>query len=136
MDNTLAEVQLSVDLLPDNVRELISDWYHSFKELYDHRIVLFMALCNTLNNIDWLLSENNDRIVDSKMPWKSKLHSDWTMFDWWFIAGIGIDKWETLTYHIPLSEWDNFNVKILDMAPEWDWHTSGDVLLKLRNIHK
>jgi len=143
MENSLAEklwqrwvAQLTIDLLPDTDRELISDGYHSFKELYDHRVVLFIALCNTLSNIDWLLQDNNDWIVDSKKPWKSKLHFDNTMWDGWFIAGIGTEKWDTLTYHLPISEWDNLDVSILSNAPEWDWHTADDVLLKLRDIHK
>lgn len=142
MENTLAEklwqrwvAQLTVDLLPDTDKELITDGYHSFKELYDHRVVLFIALCNTLNNIDWLLKDHNDGIVDSKMPWKSRFHNDSTMFDGWFIAWIWFDKWDTLTYHLPMSEWDNLNVQDIDFAPEWDWHTSNDVLLKLRKIH-
>ena len=143
MENSLAEklwqrwvAQLTVDLLPDTDRELISDGYHSFKELYDHRVVLFVALCNTLNNIDWLLQDNNDWLVDSKKPWKSKLHFDGTMWEGWFIAGIWTQKWETLTYHLPISEWDNFNATVLENAPEWDWHTADHVISLLRDIHK
>lgn len=142
MENTLAEklwqrwvAQLTVDLLPDTDKELITDGYHSFKELYDHRVILFIALCNTLDNIDWLLIDHHDRLVDSKLPWKSKLHADWTMWDNWFIAGIGNEKWDILTYHLPMVEWDNLNAIELPNAPEWDWHTSNDVLLKLRKIH-
>lgn len=46
------KVQWDIDQIPDEKRELLSDGYHTFKELYIHRVVLFVALCNTLNNID------------------------------------------------------------------------------------
>lgn len=144
MENSLAEklwqrwvAQLTVDLLPDTDRELISDWYHSFKELYEHRVVLFIALCNKMNDFDQLLKEVSggiDSLVDSKLPWKSKLHFDGTMWDGWFLAGIGTEKWNTLTYHLPMSEWDNLDVNELSKAPEWDWHTAKDVIWLLRDI--
>jgi len=134
--STVDEINKMISELPEDQKELISDWYHSFKEVYDHRVVLFIALCNTLNNIDYLLQDNDDKIVDSKKPWKSKLHFDGTMWESWFIAGIGTDKWDMLTYHLPMSEWDNLNAQFLVHTPEWDWHKSDDVLLKLRDIHK
>lgn len=56
------------------------------------------------------------------------------MWDGWFIAGIGIEKGETLTYHLPISEWDNLDAEDIDFAPEWDGHTSEDVLLLLSKI--
>lgn len=40
--------QAAVDSLTDNEREKISDGYHDFEELYEHRCRLFIALCNAL----------------------------------------------------------------------------------------
>lgn len=144
MENSLAEklwqrwvAQLGVDLLSDADKELISDGYHSFKELYSHRITLFITLCNKMNDFDALLKEVSngvDSLVDSKLPWKSKFHNDSTMWEGWFIAGIGTEKWNTLTYHLPISEWDNLNVQDIDFAPEWDGHTSDDVLRLLSKL--
>ena len=31
----------------------ISDGYHTFQELYEHRIILFSALCNVYPDISW-----------------------------------------------------------------------------------
>ena len=89
-----------------------SDGYHTFNELYEHRHLLFSKLAE----------------------WKSKKHSDGTMFDDWFIAGIGKDKGEQITYHIPLRLWDSFNCEELDTAPEWDGHTANDVLKRLSKL--
>lgn len=134
MNNTLAEklwqrwvVQLLVDLLPSNDKDLISDWYHSFIELYGHRMTLFQALCNTIEMYD-------TDLWNPSICWKSKLHSDWTMFDNMFVAWIWKEKWNTITYHIHISFWDSFRVQEIDNAPEWDWHTSEDVLFLLSKI--
>ena len=100
------------------------DGFHTFGELYEHRIVLFAALCNfMLNN------------SESKMSiWKSKLHSDGTMFEGWFVAGLGVFKGEQITYHIPLKDWDLFKCEEFGHAPEWDGHTPEDVLERLKGI--
>ena len=42
------DAQAAVDALPENEREKISDGYHDFEELYEHRCRLFIALCNAL----------------------------------------------------------------------------------------
>lgn len=81
---SLIEIQKLIEQLPEPQKDLVSDGYHSFKELYDHRIKLFVALCNVLENWD-------TEIGHPSQCWKSKLHSDGTMFDGWFIAGIGTE---------------------------------------------
>lgn len=126
------EINKMIEKLPEPEKELVTDWYHTFKELYAHRIKLFMALCSTIADLEYaeLYLPNAHRIDFTKYPrcWKSKLHADWTMFDWWFIAWIGKEKWETLTYHLPMSEWEHLSAVEIEKAPEWDWHTSDDVL--------
>lgn len=105
----------------------ISDGYHTFGELYEHRIALFRALCSMQLEID----------CDWGRPdsvWKSKLHSDATGFDGWFIAGINTTPGKQITYHIPMSEWEEWPGKELDIAPKWDGHTSADVLQRLKSI--
>ena len=52
----------------------VSDGYHTFNELYDHRAILFSVICN----------QNSD------IAWKSKLHEDGTMYDGMFIVGMNI----------------------------------------------
>ncbi len=131
---TLEQINEAISQLPDT--QLVSDGYHTFKELYAHRVALFVALCN--QRCTYFDFKNDDAystiVYKSEYPWKSKLHSDWTMWDWWFIAGIGTKKWNTLTYHLPISEWYKLESYEIPKAPEWDGHTSDDVLRLLGNI--
>ncbi len=89
-----------------------SDGYHTFNELYEHRHAMFSILCRDYNG------------------WKSKLHADGTMFDGWFIAGIQTPSGQA-TYHLPLAWWNRLKCCEFERAPEWDGHTSDDVLRRL-----
>ena len=88
----------------------ISDGHHTFGELYEDRTKLFAIICNQ--------SYPNS--------WKSKSHSDGTMFDGMFIAGINT-KQGAYTYHCEMKYWDLFEVLTADRAPEWDGHTRLDI---------
>ena len=107
-------------------RDDISDGYHTFKELYDHRIQLFIFVCKALLRV-----ERECQI--SPGIWKSKTHYDGTSWDGWFIAGIGTEDGAQISYHLPIEKWDELNVLVRDRAPEWDGHSSDDVLLRLKN---
>lgn len=105
----------------------ISDGYHTFDELYEHRITLFIALCKQITNQPY---EGEKYGV-----WRSQLHSDGSSFDGWFILGVGKEKGEQITYHLPLSKWDETEfAETLEKAPVWDGHTSDDVLERLKNL--
>lgn len=107
----------------------VSDGYHTFNELYEHRITLFVALCKNLQEI-WGLENPSKYKV-----WRSKLHSDGSSFEGWFILGIGTGKGRQITYHLPLSQWEKTNfADTLEKAPEFDGHTSQDVLQRLREL--
>ncbi|HSH24818.1 MAG TPA: hypothetical protein VLA13_04695 [Massilibacterium sp.] len=88
----------------------ISDGYHTFDELYHHRMILFSVICN----------QNKDK------AWKSWKHDDGTMFDDYFIVGIETDEGH-YTYHYHKDHWDLFKVKELDFAPKWDGHKPEDI---------
>lgn len=91
----------------------VSDGFHTFNELYDHRILLFAVLCALK--------------PQGVTAWRSKIHADGTMFDGWFIAGMVLSTGD-ITYHIPLADWHQFATCLtLEHAPEWDGHTPGDV---------
>jgi hypothetical protein len=95
----------------------ISDGYHTFEELYAHRIILFITLmkCNKY------------------ISWKSKLHNDGNSFDGWFIGGMKLVSGD-ITYHIPDKFWDMLeDIKTLEKAPEFDGHTSDDVIKRLNS---
>jgi len=88
----------------------ISDGFHTFDELYEQRAVLFSALCRLFPG----------------GAWKSKFHSDGTMFDGCFIVGIETPE-GSYTYHYGITKWDWFPVRVIEVAPEWDGHTDKDV---------
>ena len=124
-----AEKMVDVMKVNGRVGEItVSDGYHTFEELYEHRIALFMALCEAFKHID------EEWGSEGREVWKSKLHSDGTSFEGWFILGIGKEKGEQMTYHLPNREWDNACGRILEKAPEWDGHTPADVLERLKNL--
>ena len=101
------------------------DGYHTWDELYEHRVVLWIALCKSLS----------PNIYPNPDVWRSKLHSDGSSFEGWFILGVTNRKKEQMTYHLPNSKWEATNfAKTLDKAPEFDGHTSDDVLERLKNL--
>ncbi len=94
-----------------------SDGYHTFNELYAHRNELFVAL----------MQENGCK----DKAWFSKKHADGTMFEGMFIAGLNLPA-GVITYHLENKYLRNFRfIKELDKAPEWDGHTSEDVIYRL-----
>lgn len=92
----------------------LSDGYHTFDDLYYHRMILFSVVCNSYKD----------------NAWKSKLHDDGSMFSGYFIVGVTTSEGE-FTYHYKLEYWDMFDVKELDRAPKWDGHTSEDIVMLL-----
>lgn len=96
----------------------ISDKWHTFGELYYHRMMLFLSL----------------QLAHKDKAWKSKQHHDGTMFNDSFIVGIDTPKGQ-YSYHYDLKFWDMFKDIIeLDRAPEFDGHKPKDIdrLLSLR----
>lgn len=93
----------------------VSDGYHTFEELYDHRCLLFIHLM-------WCYEH---------LAFASQWHNDGTVWDGWFIVGIKLDS-GMVTYHLP----DKYAYLIpesvwIAKAPEWDGHTSQDVCNRL-----
>lgn len=87
-----------------------SDGYHTFNELYYHRMILFAVICKQ----------------NEKLAWKSWLHHDGTMYDDYFIVGIDTPLGQ-YSYHYHKKYWDEFDVKELPNAPEWDGHEPKDI---------
>lgn len=111
-----------------------SDGYHTFDELYDHRITLFIALCRFVQFEDDAARDYGG-VNRPEQVWRSKTHSDGSTMDGWFIMGIGKEKGKQISYHLPLSRWDETNfAETLDRAPEWDGHTSAAVLERLKKL--
>lgn len=100
----------------------ISDGYHTFNELYDHRAALTAALFKSL---------------PSGTVYKSKQHHDGTMYDGMFIVGAELPTGASISYHYDLDPWwDIFNIREVENAPEWDGHTPDDVIERLKDYAK
>lgn len=90
----------------------VSDGYHTFDELYEHRMTLFAVICQ----------QNSDK------AWKSLQHhiGGGPMYPDYFIVGIETQEGQ-FTYHYHTDYWHWFNVKELPFAPEWDGHMPEDI---------
>lgn len=112
----------------------VSDGYHTMDELYDHRIALFIALAKAQDSISMEYSASQD---GRESVWRSKNHSDGepAFGGTWFVLGIGKKKGEQITYHLPIERWEETGfAETLEKAPEFDGHTSADVLNRLKNL--
>lgn len=106
----------------------VSDGYHTFDELYDHRITLYIALCRTFK----FAAESEG---GNSQVWRTYNHSDGSTMEGWFVLGIGKEPGKQITYHLPLNRWVETDfAEELDKAPEFDGHTSADVLVRLKEL--
>lgn len=111
-ERDLQEAQLIINNKLNLARGLISDGSHTFNELYHHRMVLFAVILK--NHLD--------------KAWKSKKHSDGSMYENYFIVGIDTPNGQ-YSYHYHMDNWKYFaDVKELEFAPEWDGHQPDDVV--------
>lgn len=107
----------SIDAMPTTIGQ-ISDGYHTFDELYEHRIELWIKLCH-----------------GSYGAWRTQTHSDGSCWEGWFVLGLGREQGKQITYHLPMSRWgDCAWADTLEIAPEFDGHTSADVLERLKGL--
>lgn len=104
--------------LPGGMSE-VSDGFHTFEELYDHRRALTAALAAAA--------------ATAGESWRSKAHhpEDSPMFEDYFVVGIELPT-GAITYHYKLSHWDDFaGVPELEYAPKWDGAAPGDTVTRL-----
>ena len=95
----------------DDISDL-SDGYHTFKQLYYQRMMLFAAL----------VKQNRDK------AWKSLRHSDGELCfgGGWFIVGIDTPK-GSYTYHYEDNYFSLFDCVELERGKTWDGHTEKDI---------
>ena len=106
------------------VTENTSDGYHTFKELYEFRVVYNAALFN-----EWALQN------------KYEVHKSWLHHDGelcfgggWFIVSAMLPTGQ-ISNHYSSEYWDLFKIPETETALfPFDGHTSQDVLNKLKNI--
>ena len=95
----------------DDISDL-SDGYHTFKQLYYQRMILFAAL----------VKQNRDK------AWKSLRHEDGEpcFGGGWFIVGIDTPE-GSYTYHYEDKYFSLFDCAELERGKHWDGHTEKDV---------
>lgn len=105
----------------------VSDGFHTFNQLYEHRNLLFCFL------LTLIYRENLSKF----QVWKALKHSDGTMFNSnngdWFIAGLSDETGSRqITYHMSKSRyWGLLDIPEREFAPEYDGHSPDDVLERL-----
>lgn len=106
----------------------VSDGHHTFDELYEHRHALFVALCRER------CEAAHENRAESDV-WRSRLHADGTMFAGWFVMGIHKQPGRQISYHLPERLWRETGfAETLARAPEWDGHSSADVVARLGRL--
>ena len=79
-----------------------SDGYHTFKELYEHRFELWITVCRQVQS---------DPRHQYREAWRTRVHSDGSVMDGWFVLGISEFDPQTckqitqMTYHLPDERW-------------------------------
>lgn len=107
--------------IPDTGIDDLSDGFHTFRQLYYQRMMLFATI----------VRQNREK------AWKSLRHEDGELCfgGGWFIVGIDTPK-GSYTYHYENKYFDLFDCEILDYSKHWDGHTEKDVtrLLSLPDV--
>lgn len=111
--------------------EDISDGYHTFWELYEHRNSVFIWLCKTISDI------HNDMWTWMRVV-RSKIHEDWlNVWEEWgmFLMVLHTEHWQ-ISYHLDKKDWDlcNFADTELQAKIPFDWHTPEDSINRLRKL--
>lgn len=117
MDKRLEKIQDQINEVKEtgmSVGEL-SDTYHSFNDLYDHRMILSAFA-----------------MMNMPYAWKAKNHEDGSMFDGMFIVGAPTPD-GMITYHYDLEYWNLFKIPEIPHAPHFDGHTPEDVIKRIKS---
>ena len=118
INNINKNIEKMKELHPRYSAGEVSDGFHTFNELYDHRALLFAALVNS---------------TFRDIAWKSKQHNDpaYPMYEGMFIVGIDTPIGQA-TYHYDVDPyWDMFHCKELERAPKYDGHSPADAVERI-----
>ena len=98
--------------IPNTGIDDLSDGFHTFRQLYYQRMMLFVTI----------VKQNKDK------AWKSLRHEDGELCfgGGWFIVGIDTPE-GSYTYHYEDSYFSLFDCEELERSKHWDGHTEKDV---------
>lgn len=112
-EETVSEIPAAdvVEVPPTGIED-VSDGYHTFRQLYYQRMMLFATI----------VKQNKDR------AWKSLRHENGELCfgGGWFIVGIDTPE-GSYTYHYEDSYFSLFDCEELECGKHWDGHTEEDV---------
>lgn len=101
----------------------VSDGYHTFDELYDHRRALNAALFQLI------------AITTTYEVVKAKFHHDGTMFAGGYFVVIAYLPQGQVSYHYTLDHWDEFQIPAVERPTiPWDGHQAGDTITRLQEF--
>lgn len=103
--------------------ENTSDGFHTFKELYDFRLLYNAALFN-----EWYAQGKYN-------VHKSLRHNDEELCfgGGWFIVMADLPTGQ-ISNHYEIKDWDLFDCESRESAERWDGHTPKDVAQRLRDF--
>lgn len=98
--------------IPETGIDDLSDGFHTFRQLYYQRMILFAAI----------VKQNKDK------AWKSLRHEDGELcFEGgWFIVGVDTPE-GSYTYHYEANFYSLFDCEELECGKHWDGHTEKDI---------
>lgn len=98
--------------IPETGIDDLSDGFHTFRQLYYQRMMLFAII----------VKQNREK------AWKSLRHEDGELCfgGGWFIVGIDTPE-GSYTYHYEDNYWSLFDCAELERGKHWDGHTEKDV---------
>lgn len=94
------------------VGEDLSDGYHTFDELYEHRHHLFLCLVRQMPSLKrWLIHDH---------------------FEGWDLIAVDLPLIGQISYHLPIRLRPHYRTFAWSSEPyQWDGHTSEDVIKRL-----
>lgn len=97
----------------------VSDGYHTFNELYEHRHVLFVWLCRAIENNPLIRSYKTRKSNDGKADYEG-----------YFIAWIEFSGGQ-ISYHLPNEYWDLLPITEKERYDSYDDHSSKEAIQKV-----
>lgn len=112
------------------ITENTSDGFHTFKELYEYRLLYNAAF---FNNLKLASQAEGSRPVYWMNVHKSKRHSDGEecFGGGWFIVMANLPTGQ-ISNHYELKDWDLFDIPAYETAEAWDGHSPADVADRMR----
>ena len=106
-----------------SIDENTSDGYHTFKELYEYRMLYNALLFN-----EWA-KQGKYNVHKSKKHFEGDL----CFGGGWFVVYAETPHGQ-ISNHYKLKDWDLFKCKVREKAIKWDGHTPQDVAKTLLNL--